>query len=157
VLLVGDAALHRFEQQWGLGMRRTTALVAAVVLTGAAATGCGSKGGSASRCIAVRSTAVTSALAFSALLGLSAAAAAHDETFSNGKKLYYVANSSGAVWAVDSNPSRDESALVLPLNAAARSESQTGANVPAGAPIFGSASADSKGAKRAIECVKSAR
>jgi hypothetical protein len=134
-------------------MRRTTALVAAVVLTGATATGCGSQGGSRA-CIAVTSTAVTDALKFSARLRLSAAAG--DETFGNGKKVYYVAGASGAVWATDSDPSRDESALVLPLNAAARSDSQTGADVPANAPIFGSTSADSKGAKRAIECLRGA-
>ena len=102
-------------------------------------------------CIFVNSSTVISAL------GASVGAAAGDETFSTGKKVYYVANSSGALWVTNSDPSRDESALVLPLNAAARSASETAADVPAGAPIYGNASADSQGAKRAIECAKGAK
>lgn len=102
-------------------------------------------------CIFINSSTVISAL------GASVGAVAGDETFSTGKKVYYVANSSGALWVTNSDPSRDESALVLPLNAAARSASETGADVPADAPIYGNASADSQGAKRAIECAKGAK
>jgi hypothetical protein len=102
-------------------------------------------------CIFVNSSTVISAL------GASVGAVEGDETFGTGKKVYYLAYSSGALWVTNSDPADDESALVLPLNAAARAASETAADVPAGAPIYGNASAESRGAKLAIECAKGAK
>ena len=93
-------------------------------------------------CIFINSSTVISAL------GASIGAVAGDETFGDGKKVYYLANSSGALWVTNSDPSRDESALVLPLNAAARSASDNGADVPADASIYGERERGESGAKR---------
>jgi len=127
------------------------------VLVSSACSSSASKGGSTSQkttvtttqdaaCVDVKSTAVTGAIK------KPVAAAKGTETLGNGYTAYYVATSSGALWVTDSDPATDNTALVLPLNAKARSLSDTGTDVSEGAPIFGDASVSSTGAQKALDC-----
>ena len=118
----------------------------AVALCVAAGCSSSSKSASSDSCITVTSSAVTGAIAGEVV------ATKSGDTFSNGHKVWYLATKSGALWATDADPAKEESGLVLPLNDSARSSSDTGADVSATAPIYGDASAGAAAAQAALAC-----
>lgn len=66
---------------------------------------------------------------------------------------YFVAVAGGATWFTTSDPSKDDSGLVLPLNDAARSASDAGVDVPAGSPAYKGRSDGDPGARVVRSCV----
>jgi hypothetical protein len=51
--------------------------------------------------------------------------------------VYFVSTKDGATWVTSEDPTvGDQSGLILPLNAKARSDSEAGVDTPAGAPIY---------------------
>lgn len=66
---------------------------------------------------------------------------------------YFVATAGGATWFAASDPKKDDSGLVLPLNDEARAASDVGADVPAGAPAYKGHTDDEPGARVVRSCV----
>jgi hypothetical protein len=97
---------------------------------------------------------VTSDTLEDALSGELFAVRSEDE-FSNGSTAWYVSSSTGGTWATSTDPtdpSVEDSGLILPLDDEARVASDSGVDVPADAPIYGSTSIDSGDALASQAC-----
>jgi hypothetical protein len=78
-----------------------------------------------------------------------------DDEFNNGDTAWYVSSSTGGTWATSTDPTDptvDDSGLILPLDDEARSASDSGVDVAADAPIYGSTSIDSGDALASQAC-----
>lgn len=78
------------------------------------------------------------------------------DTFDTGRTVWYVAAEDGATWATTGDPTAedDSGGLTLPLNWAARTSSDLGADASEDAPIFGEVSEDAEDALLARECAR---
>jgi hypothetical protein len=70
-------------------------------------------------------------------------------------KVWFVSTPNGATWVTNINPTGGDAAgLVLPLNSSARQASETGVDVPAGAPIYEGFTDSSPAAAASRACAK---
>lgn len=66
-----------------------------------------------------------------------------------------LASPSGGIWMTNIDPAGPDAAgLTLPLNSAARAESEMGVDVTPGAPIYKGAKASDRAALQAVECAQ---
>ncbi len=72
------------------------------------------------------------------------------------EEAWYVSTATGSTWVTSINPAEDQSGIIVPLNDAARTESEAGVDVSAGAPIYGDTDVDSPAARRSRTCASGA-